>query len=145
MERLVVAAVLVAVAVIVAVVLERRRPDPPTQATFTVPSQLDRRDFPRPDAPWLVAVFTSATCSTCAAVAAAARPLDSQAVAVAELEAVERKDLHDRYRIEAVPALVVADAAGEVRASFLGPVTATDLWATVARVREEDAPPAPPG
>ena len=136
MERLIVAAVLVAVAVVVALVIERRRPDPPTQASFDVPSQLDRRDFPRPDAPWLVAVFTSATCDTCAAVAAAAAPLESDAVAVVEAEARERKDLHDRYRIEAVPAVVVADADGVVRASFLGPVTAADLWATVARVRE---------
>jgi Thioredoxin len=138
-ERVVVAVVLVAVAVAVAVVLERRRPDAPSQGSWEVPAQLDRGDFPRPDAPWLVAVFTSATCSTCAAVAAAAAPLAGDAVAVVEAEAKERRDLHDRYRIEAVPTLVVADADGVVRASFLGPVTATDLWATVARVRDEES------
>lgn len=138
-ERLIVAAVLIAVAVAVALVLERRRPDAPTQGSWTVPSQLDRRDFPRPDAPWLVAVFTSATCGTCASVAAAARPLESDAIAVIEAEAKEHQDLHDRYGIDAVPALVVADADGVVRASFLGPVTAAELWATVARVREEES------
>lgn len=138
-ERLLVAAALVAVAVVVALVLERRRADPPTQVSWTVPSQLDRRDFPRPEAPWLVAVFTSATCRTCAAVKAAAAPLAAPDVAVAEAEAVERKDLHERYGIEAVPTVVVADGAGVVAASFLGPVLADDLRATVDRLRAEAA------
>lgn len=139
MERLLVAAVVVAVAVVVALVLERRRPDPPAQTTWGVPSQLDRRDFPRPEAPWLVAVFTSATCRTCAGVAEAAAPLAAGDVAVAVAEAGERKDLHDRYRIEAVPTLVVADGAGVVRTSFLGPVGADELGAALAKVRDEAA------
>ena len=32
----------------------------------------------------------------------------------------------------------IADAAGVVRHSFLGPVTATDLWAAVAAARETE-------
>jgi thioredoxin-related protein len=138
-ERLLLAAALVAVAVVVALVLERRRADPPAQVDWTVPSQLDRRDFDHPDAPWLVAVFTSATCATCASVKAAAAPLAAPDVAVVEAEAVARKDLHDRYRIEAVPTLVVADDQGVVRASFLGPVVAGDLRSTVDRLRAEAA------
>ena len=55
------AAVVVVVSVVVAVVLERRRPEAPTQSSWAVPAQVDRADFTRPDAPWLVAVFTSAT------------------------------------------------------------------------------------
>jgi hypothetical protein len=39
--------------------------------------------------------------------------------------------------------VVVADAAGVVRAGFVGPPTATDLWATVAELREPGA--VPPG
>src|SRR2546430_2577937 len=65
-ERVIVAAVVVALAAVVAVVAERRRPAPPTQAAWSVPAQLDRDDFDRPHAPWLVAVFTSARCDSCA-------------------------------------------------------------------------------
>jgi len=135
-ERLVIAVVLIALAVAVAVVLERRRPDAPTQARWAVPSQLDRDDFARPDAAWLVAVFTSATCDSCAQVVAKAGPLESPEVALQEVEFADRGDLHRRYGIDAVPCIVVADAEGVVRASHVGPATATDLWATLAEVRD---------
>jgi hypothetical protein len=136
-ERLALVLVLVAVAVAAAVVIERRRrPDAPTNVGHTLPDQLDRRDFARPEAPWLVAVFTSATCSTCAGVWDKAQLLASDDVAVHEAEVGAARDVHDRYRITAVPAVVIADASGAVRAAFLGPVTATDLWATVAELRE---------
>ena len=136
MERFVLAAVAVAVAAVVAVVLERRRPEAPTQAPWAVPAQLDRADFDRPDAPWLVAVFTSATCDSCAQAVARAQVLASDAVAVEEVEVKARADLHRRYHIEAVPIIVVADGEGVVRTSFTGPPSATDLWAAVAGVRE---------
>jgi hypothetical protein len=64
-------------------------------------------------------------------------------VAVEEAEVTARRDLHDRYGIDAVPTLVVADADGVVRASFVGPVTATDLWAAVAEVRFPGSSPEP--
>ncbi len=131
-----IAVVLIALAMAVAVVLERRRPDAPTQARWAVPSQLDRDDFTRPDAAWLVAVFTSATCDSCAQVVAKAGPLESPEVALQEVEFAARGDLHRRYGIDAVPCIVVADAEGVVRASHVGPATATDLWATLAEVRD---------
>lgn len=134
-----IAVLLIAVAVAVAVVLERRRPDVPTQARWAVPSQLDRDDFTRPDAAWLVAVFTSATCDSCAQVVAKAGPLESPEVALQEIEFAARGDLHRRYGIDAVPCIVIADAEGVVRASHVGPATATDLWATMAEVREARA------
>lgn len=143
MERLIVAAVLVAAAVVVAVVLQRRDRDAPTASGWTVPMQVDRTDFARPETPWLVAVFTSATCDACGAVWAKALPLESDQVAVQELEAVRDKAVHDRYGIDAVPTIVVADAEGVVAASYVGPVTATDLWATVAELREPGS--VPPG
>ena len=136
MERFLVAAAVVAVAAIVALVLERRRPEAPTQGDWAVPAQLDRADFARPDAPWLVAVFTSATCDSCAQAVARARVLASDAVAVDEAEVTARPDLHRRYHIDAVPIIVVADAEGVVRTSFTGPPSATDLWAAVAGVRD---------
>lgn len=142
MERLLVALVIVAVVAAVAVVARRRRvPDAPTQRRFAAPSQLDRDDFPRPDAPWLVAVFSSATCDVCAQVVTKAQVLESSEVAVVEVEFGADRALHERYAIEAVPTLVVADARGVAVASFLGPMTATDLWAAVAEAREPGSTP----
>lgn len=141
MDRLLVALAVVAVAAVVAVVLSRRKPDAPTSAGWTVPAQLDRADFVRPDAEWLVVVFSSATCDTCAGVVRNADALDSPVVAVQDVEVGAQSDLHDRYGIDAVPTLVVADADGVVRASFVGPVNATDLWATVAELREPGSVP----
>jgi hypothetical protein len=144
-ERVVVALVLVAVAVAVALVLERRRtPAPPTQPQrYEVPTQLDRADFDGSDRPWLVAVFTSSTCDSCAKVVPKARVLESDDVAVMEVPYQSRKDLHTRYAIDVVPLLVVADADGVVQASFIGNASATDVWAAVAEAREPGTSPEP--
>jgi len=141
MERLIIAAALVVVAVVAALVLQRRKPDPPTHGDWTVPAQLDRADFDRPESPWLVAVFTSGTCTSCEAVLSKALPLSSPQVVVQEAEVVERADLHRRYGIDAVPTLVIAGPDGAVRASFVGPVNATDLWGTLAELREPGSVP----
>ena len=142
MERLLTALVLAALVLAVAWLAQRRRrPAGPVPTGYAVPLQLVRADFDRPEAPWLVVVFTSATCSTCAGVWERAAHLASDAVAVQEVEVGARKDLHDRYRIEAVPTTVIADADGVVRRHFLGPVTATDLWAAVAEAREPGSTP----
>lgn len=130
----------VAIAGIVAALVGRRTA-PPAANTHHIPTQLDRGDFPRPDVPWLVAVFTSATCRTCAGVWERARHLESDQVAVVELEVGRAKATHDKYRIDGVPTLVIADADGAVRRAFLGPTTATDLWAAVAEVREPGSVP----
>jgi hypothetical protein len=106
-----------------------------------VPAQLDRADFDRPDADWLVAVFTSATCTSCRSTWDKARHLASAAVAVQDLEVTMDKALHDRYGIEAVPMVLVADRDGVVQASFLGPPTATDLWASLAELRAPGSVP----
>lgn len=140
--RLLIAILIVAVAVGVAYVAQRRRaPDAPTQRRYNVPEQLDRADFPRPDAPWLVAVFTSNTCEMCADVAGKAAVLESGDVAVANMEFTQQRAIHDRYRIDAVPTLLIVDADGVTRRSFLGPMTATDLWAAVAEVRDPGSTP----
>ncbi|MEA2717966.1 MAG: hypothetical protein QOI99_2283 [Actinomycetota bacterium] len=136
-------AVVVVAAAILALVVERRRPDAPTQGDWPVPRQLDRADFDGADVPWLVAVFSSATCDSCATVLTKAAVLTSPDVAVQDVEVGARGDLHQRYGIEAVPTIVVADAEGVVRASFVGPPSATDLWAAVAEVREPGSSPEP--
>ena len=132
MERLLLAVATVAVAAVVAAVVGRhRRSDPPTQPRGVLPTQLDRSDFPESTAPWLVVVFTSTTCSTCRDMVTKAMVLESNAVAVVDVSFQERRDLHERYAIDAVPAIVVADADGAVQASVLGPVPAAALWAAV--------------
>jgi hypothetical protein len=142
MERVVVTVVLAAVALGVAALVQRRqRSDAPVRTGYAAPAQVDRADFARPDAPWLVAVFTSATCHTCQGVWERAQPLASEAVAVQEVEHRADRPLHDRYAIEAVPTTLVVDPDGVVAASFIGPVTATDLWAAVAEARDPGSTP----
>ncbi|MGH9226641.1 MAG: hypothetical protein ACRD2W_23285, partial [Acidimicrobiales bacterium] len=129
MEPVVVVAIVVAIATVVAMVVRRRRPQPPTQSTFSAPAQLDRDDFDQPTTPWLLAVFTSATCDSCGVARDKAAVLASADVVVQEVEVSARKDLHDRYGVDAVPMIVLADAEGVVQRSFIGPPSATDLWA----------------
>ena len=126
---------------VAAVIQRRQRPDAPVRTGYAVPAQVDRNDFPRPEAPWLVAVFTSASCNTCAGVWERAQPLESDMVAVAELELTAARPLHERYAIEAVPTTLVVDSEGVVAASFIGPITAADLWAAVAETREPGSTP----
>lgn len=142
-QQVVVAAVVVLAAVAVGLVLRRRQVvEAPTQPRFARPAQLDRADFAA-STPWLVAVFSSATCGTCADVVRKARVLQSPDVTVIDVEFGAAKVLHDKYDIQAVPIVVIADHEGVVRAGFTGPVTATDLWAAVAEARRPGSSPEP--
>ena len=106
--RLVLAIVLVVAAAIVAWVLDRRRkPAPPAQGRATVPQQLDRQDFPRTDAPWLVVLWSSRTCESCQGLFEKLTPLASDDVAVVEVEYQEQPELHKRYAIDAAPITVI--------------------------------------
>lgn len=137
MIRLLIALTIVGVAAVVAQVISRRRRlDPPTQPRRELPTQLDRADFDGVAVPWLVAVFSSASCSTCADVIAKAEVLRSHDVMVVNVPFQTAPGVHERYAIDAVPCLVIADSEGVVQAGFLGPVTATDLWAAVAECRQ---------
>ena len=134
--RIVIAVVIIVVAGGVAWWLERRRvAAPPTQGRAIVPQQLDRRDFPRPDAPWLVVLFTSQHCDSCAGLIDKAKPLESDDVSVAEVEYGAEPELHRRYEIEAAPITVLADANGVTRASFVGAFAAAELWTALAELR----------
>lgn len=144
MIRLLIALVLGVVAVAVALLIQRRQNIGSTESvgSYEAPKHLERVDFDRPDAPWLVAVFTSATCSTCADVWAKAKALNSPQVAVQELEETADAALHARYDIRAVPIVAIADSTGRVRASYMGPVSATHLWAGLAELRDPGSTPA---
>jgi hypothetical protein len=138
MGQVIVAAVVLVVALGVGTVLRRRRTtDAPTQPEFSAPSQIDRADFATGDAPWVVAVFSSASCNTCQDIVEKAKVLACDEVAVVDVEYSANAALHRKYHIDAVPILLLADRQGVVKANFVGPVTATDLWAAVARARDE--------
>lgn len=142
MERLLIVVVVGVVAVVIATFVQRRKPPvEPANTGYHVPTQLHRADFVRPEAPWLVVLFTSATCRSCQGMWDKARHLESEAVAVQQVEVTEAKEIHERYRIDGIPTTLVADSEGVVRASFMGPATATDLWAAVAELREPGSVP----
>ena len=127
----------------IAWLLRRRKPEAPPRDVYPVPRQLDRADFPRPDAPWLVALFSSAVCDSCRGLPPKLAVLESSAVATCEIEAERRGDLHRRYEISAIPMTVVADADGVVQRAFVGSFSATDLWAAVAESRAPAPAPSP--
>lgn len=104
---------------------------------YEYPKNVDRKDFISPEKPFIVIAFTSRVCDSCKNVWEKAQPLKSDFVEVTEVEYEdeEGKKLHSRYGIEAVPTLIVCDENGNTVKSFVGAVTATDLWAGVAGVR----------
>jgi hypothetical protein len=143
MQALIAVAVLVVALAMGAFLRRRRTVDAPTQPAFSAPAQIDRGDFGEASAPWLVAVFSSATCDACSDVVRKANVLACAEVAVVEVEYPSSAELHRKYHVDAVPIAVLADRAGVVRASFIGPMSATDLWAAVAEARHPGSSPEP--
>lgn len=138
MERLLLLVALAAAAGVVAfVVRSRLGTDAPTRPAWAIPDHVDRADLHDPQKPWMVAVFSSATCLACRATWEKARQLESDDVAVQDIDAVADKALHERYGVDAVPLLLVLGPDGRVRASFLGEPSAADLWSTVADARDQ--------
>jgi hypothetical protein len=136
--RVAIAAVIAVAVVLTMVLVERRRRGhgAPVRDAYPVPRQLNRADFARPDAPWLVVLFSSAVCASCATMRDKVRVLESDDVAVCDVEYQGDKALHERYGITGVPMVVVADADGVVARGFVGSTSATDLWAAVAGARD---------
>jgi hypothetical protein len=121
--------------------LRRRAPEGPPRDAYPVPRQVARRDFVRSDAPWLVAYFSSESCASCQGLGPKVAILESDDVATCELSFETRRDLHERYRIDAIPMILVVDADGVVRRAFVGATTATDLWAAIAEARAPGSTP----
>lgn len=141
--RLVIAAVVVLAALVVAGWLRRQKPSAPPRDPYPIPRQLDRADFARPDAEWLVAFFSSETCESCRGLGPKVAALESKAVATCEFVFPRDRELHERYEISAVPMILVTDREGIVQRAFVGATTATDLWAAVAEVRSPGSTPEP--
>src|SRR5262249_9498839 len=141
--RIVIALVILVVVGAVAWFLRRRPSEAPPRDVYPVPKQLDRADFTRPDAAWLVALFSSTACDSCQGLGAKLEPLESVDVAVCDVDAEHQGALHQRYELAAIPTTVIADREGVVRRAFVGAFTATDLWAAVAELRDPGSTPEP--
>src|SRR3954469_16763332 len=112
--RVVIAVVLLLVAGGFAFFLEgrRRRTNAPIRDSYPVPRQLHRPDFPQPEAPWLVALFSSSTCDSCASMREKVLALASSEVAACDIEFSRARELHERYGISGVPMVLIADGDG---------------------------------
>ncbi len=141
--RLGIAVAIALAAALVAWQLRRGRPDAPPRDAYPIPRQLDRADFPRREASWLVAYFSSATCAGCQGLGAKVKVLESHDVATKDCSFEDARDLHERYDISAIPMILIADHEGVVHRGFVGATTATDLWAAVAEVRSPGTSPEP--
>lgn len=119
---LLVMAAVAAVAGLVAWLQQQRYRPAPTTTPGAPPGSLDRRDFRAPDAPVLIAVFTSATCSSCEAVWAELAGYESSSIATQNIEVGSEAALHARYNIDSVPTSVIVDRSGETQAAFVGPI-----------------------
>ena len=147
MSNVVIAVSIVVVVGLVALAARRRQmSDAPTQKVFSVPSQIDRADFDSSETikghpEWLIVVFTSSSCHVCADVWDKVQVMATNQVGVFKADFESDRALHERYGIDAVPTLIICDGAGVVQGHFLGPVSATDLWAAVATVRDPSTQP----
>lgn len=131
------------IAIVIALRIRRQSPEAPPRDAHPIPRQLDRNDFPRREANWLVAYFSSETCAGCQGLGPKVQVLESKEVATRECSFEEHRDLHDRYDISAIPMILIANKEGVVERAFIGHTTATDLWAAVAEVREPGSSPEP--
>ena len=93
-----------------------------TNSGWSVPGHIDRNDFEFSDANWLAVIFSSDTCETCKPAVAESMKLSTLGIAVQEIPVETKKHLHQKYDIDAVPMLLLADEFGVVKSSHLGPV-----------------------
>ncbi len=143
-SRIIVAAALIAVATVIAWRLDRRPGHAaavpiPVRDRAHVPAQLDRDDFPHPEAAWLLVLFSSPACGGCAEMSTKVAVLETEDVAVCEVDYATRRELQEKYLVDAVPLVLVADSEGVVRAHTFGNVPASDVRATVSRARAAGA------
>lgn len=128
--RLAALVLLTVAAVGIALLLQRRRPDPPSAPSYRAPSQLDRDDFRFADVGVLVVLFASTTCETCPRAWAVMEAVTADLVdrvACQRVDVQHEPELHRRYRIDGVPTTVIADREGVVVQAFFGPVSDAQL------------------
>ena len=139
MTRSLIAIGVILIALLLAWAYQRRNStyaaSPSVAPTYSVPKKLERWDFTHPNHNWLLVVFTSKSCSTCAGVINAAQQLASSSVAIQEVEYNAQRDLHARYGIAVVPLVILVDKDGMVVASHAGAATAEELAKLLTVIR----------
>lgn len=126
MTRLAVMLALALVVGIAVVALQRRTTRPQVATRHHLPSHVDRGRFASPTTPWLISIFSSATCLACAEVIGWARSLESDSVVVQDIEVDAEPELHHMHRIDSVPSTVIADHQGVVKLGLVGPLSPAD-------------------
>lgn len=122
MIRLAILIVLAVAAIGLALVLQRRRPEPPSAPSYRAPSQLDRNDFAGPNELPLVVVFASTTCNSCPVVWKEVERSKTDAFVIERVNVQDDPKRHERYKIDGVPTTLVVGADGAVSAVFFGPL-----------------------
>ena len=134
MERLAIAAVLVAIALAVAFVAQRRSGAAASGVPHSsVPASVDLGSLGIDAGPAIV-VFTEETCRTCAAALEAVRGSAGTDLTVAEVPFGTERELHRRHGIDTVPTTAVVDAEGHVVDGWIGRVDVSGLVAALAQV-----------
>ncbi len=110
------------VAVAVALLLQRRRPEPPSSPSYRAIAEVDRSEFAHRDVPVLVVMFGSSNCHTCPQVWEALETIEGPGVAVERVDVQVDPERHRRYRIDGVPTTIIVETDGTVRRTFFGPV-----------------------
>lgn len=133
-------AIIFFVIVIATVSASRKRVAPVQPDEYGYPTIVNREDFSGTSKELLVVCFTSNVCDSCEGVWVKTQILESETVAVynAIYEDSQGKKLHEKYSIDAVPTTIICDKDGVTLKSYIGSVTATDLWAGVASARGAD-------
>lgn len=136
MERLLLVLILAAVASLIAWAASRMQRTAGPTVVGATPEHLERGDFVAADSPWLLALFSSATCLACRDVRTALSAFESGTVAVQDIEVTASPQLHSRYKIDSVPTTVLADADGIVRGAWLGPLSVSDTEDLLALISD---------
>ncbi len=107
-------------AVLVAYSVNRRRTDSPSVPQSSLPVQIDRRDFEKPEKKWLLAFFSSESCSSCRTVRNLLKNIQANTIHIQEINFPKDRELHTRYGIDSVPIILIIDSDGVVTWSFAG-------------------------
>lgn len=130
----------VSVVVLLIYASSKRRTNNVQTDEYGYPSIVNRKDFLGVEQDLVVISFTSQTCESCKGVWEKVQALSSDSVGVIKVDYQDDmgKKLHQKYSIDAVPTTLVCDKDGVTLKSYIGAVTATDLWAGVANARGAD-------
>ena len=109
-----------AFAISVAYIANNRRTDSPSVPKSSLPIQVDRNDFEMPVMKWLLVFFSSESCSSCIQVRETLSDIPLNSIHIQEVSFPQEKNLHNRYAINSVPIVLIANLEGVVTWSYAG-------------------------